>query len=136
MRSLTETKQGNAIFLPKDEFEKKLVNDILHILDEHINENITIDEICFLTSYGRSHIFREFKAATGKGVMEYFVYLKTEKAKKLLRENELSIKEISDLLAFDTPNYFSKTFRRLTGITPSAYKKRNTYSSPLQRKFP
>ncbi len=125
MRSLTETENGNAIFLPKEEFGKKLVNDILRILDEHINDNITIDEICDLTSYGRAHIFQEFKAATGKGVMEYFAYLKIEKAKTLLRENERSVKEISELLAFDTPNYFSKTFRRLTGITPTAYKKRN-----------
>ena len=125
MREVSETESKNEIFLQKNVFEKKLVCDILHILDEHINGDLSIDDICRLTSYGRAHVFREFKAATGKGVMEYFVNLKIERAKKLLRESEMSVKEISDSLSFDTPNYFSKTFRRLTGITPTAYKKRN-----------
>ena len=59
--------------------------------------------------------------------MEYFTSLKIEKAKQLLRENELSVKEIADALAFDTPNYFSKTFKQLTGQTPSSYKKHSFF---------
>ena len=55
--------------------------------------------------------------------MNYFTVLKIEKAKQLLRENELSVRQIADALAFDTPSYFSKTFKRVTGLTPSAYKK-------------
>jgi YesN/AraC family two-component response regulator len=56
--------------------------------------------------------------------MEYYAELKNKTAKKLLRENELSIKEISEKLCFDTPNYFSKTFKKLNGLTPTQYKKR------------
>ena len=46
-----------------------------------------------------------------------------EKAKQMLRENTLTIAQIADALAFDTPNYFTKTFKKITGSTPSAYKK-------------
>ena len=88
---------------------------------------LTIDEICETVGYSRAYVFREFKGATGKSIMEYFTSLKIEKAKQLLRENELSVKEIADALAFDTPNYFSKTFKQLTGQTPSSYKKHSFF---------
>ena len=55
--------------------------------------------------------------------MSYFTHLKIERAKRLLRESDLSVSRISELFAFDTPNYFTKTFKRLTGYTPLQYKK-------------
>ena len=45
------------------------------------------------------------------------------KGKKLLLESNLSIKEISEKLCFDTPNYFTKTFKKVTNKTPTEYKK-------------
>ena len=115
MRSLTETESGNPIFLQKDELETKLVKDVLKLLTANLCGILTIDEICETVGYSRAYVFREFKGATGKSIMEYFTFLKIEKAKQLLRENELSVKEIADALAFDTPNYFSKTFKK--GLT-------------------
>ena len=47
-----------------------------------------------------------------------------KEAKRLIRERELSVKEISEKLSFDTPNYFSKTFKKKTGMTPLQYRKR------------
>jgi len=55
--------------------------------------------------------------------MDYYNYLKIKTAKQLLKEGDLSIKEIAEKLSFDTPNYFSKTFKKFTEMTPSQYKK-------------
>ena len=55
--------------------------------------------------------------------MAYFVGLKIRKAKEMLRETDMSVSAISDALSFDTSNYFSKTFKKLTGYTPSTYRK-------------
>jgi YesN/AraC family two-component response regulator len=55
--------------------------------------------------------------------MEYFIRLKVDKSKELLRETSMSIGEISSYLSFDTPNYFSKTFKKITGYTPTTYRK-------------
>ena len=125
MRSMTETESGNKTFLKDGGFEKKPVADVVKVLKKHLFSPISIDQICRETNYSRSYLFREFKSETGKSIIQYFTDLKIEKAKELLRENDLSIKEISDKLAFDTPNYFSKTFRRTTSLTPSEYRKRN-----------
>jgi AraC-like DNA-binding protein len=95
-------------------------------LKENIYSALTIDEICEKTNYSKAYLFRVFKGKTGKTIMAYFIELKIKQAKQLLRENELSVREISEKLAFNTPDYFTKTFKRITGVTPLAYKKRST----------
>ncbi len=124
MRSLTETADGNKIFITENQQSNKLVDEIINLLKENVYRNLSIYEISKLTSYSKAYIFKQFKTATGKGVIEYYIELKNKVAKKLLRENELSVREISEKLCFDTPNYFSKTFKKLNGITPTQYKKR------------
>ena len=86
---------------------------------------LTIDNICEQIAYSKAYLFRIFKAKTGKTIMAYFTELKIKQAKQLLRENELSVKEIAEKLGFSTPDYFTKTFKRVTGFTPLAYKKRS-----------
>jgi AraC-like DNA-binding protein len=46
------------------------------------------------------------------------------RAAELVREGALSVREIAETLGYDTPNYFSKSFKRIMGVTPSVYKKR------------
>lgn len=124
MRSLTETEDGNNIFLSENELDNKLVGDVIKIMQENIYNKINVDTISKKASYSKAYIFRIFKSTTGKSVMEYYTDLKIKTAKKLLRENELSVKEIAEKLCFDTSNYFSKTFKKFTGSTPTAYKKK------------
>lgn len=124
MRDLTETEKGNRIFLPEAEFKSQLVADVTAILKGAVCGRLTVEDICRETSYSRSYIFREFRAETGRGVMEYYRALKIETAKKMLRESGQSVPEISELLGFDNPNYFSKVFRRAVGFTPAAYRRR------------
>ena len=58
----------------------------------------------------------------GEGVIKYFIKLKIKEAKKLIKEGRYNMSEISDMLAFDTPQYFSKCFKNVTRMTPSEYK--------------
>ena len=88
--------------------------------------NSLIEDICRKTAYSKAYLFRIFKAKTGKTIMRCFVEMKIKEAKQLLRENELSVREISERLAFSTPDYFTKTFKKVTGLTPLAYKKRTS----------
>ncbi|MBE5737466.1 MAG: helix-turn-helix transcriptional regulator [Clostridiales bacterium] len=126
MKTQTETIQGNNTFISEFELGNKLIKDIKILLKENIYSNISIDYICQKTHYSKSYIFKQFKKQTGKTIIEYYVNLKINEAKKLLRQNVYSINEIADKLCFDTPNYFSKTFKKISGITPTMYKKMNT----------
>lgn len=124
LRQQTETEKGNSIFLANKELSRKPVREIVTLLENSLYTNLTIEDICRKTAYGRAYLSRIFKEQTGKTIMEYYQHLKIERAKQLLRENELSVKEIAETLAFNEPNYFTKTFKRITGLTPTVYKRR------------
>ncbi len=121
-----ETEQKKSPFLFKEEFEGHVVKQITEFLEKNIHETISIEDLCHSLNYCKSYLFRQFKKATGYSIMAYFLKLKIEEAKRLLRITESSITQISDFLSFDTPNYFTKTFKKTTGYTPTQYRKLHT----------
>ena len=123
MRAETEKDDANATFLFKEDFDGYIAKKIIAVLSENLHSTLHIDELCERLNYNKSYLFRQFKATTGRTIMSYFTNLKIEGAKKLLRESDNTVAQIASIYAFDTPNYFSKTFKRLTGYTPLQYKK-------------
>ena len=117
-------KDDDKAFLSERELGDKLVEDVVSYLSENLYSQVKIDDICKKISYSKAYIFKKFKQTTGKTLIEYHTDLKISKAKQLIRKKELSIKEISINLGFDTPNYFSKTFKKKTGLTPLEYRKK------------
>ena len=124
MRSVSEQEQQEHFFLESKELGNRIMNEVTHYLQENIHKKLTISNICAQIGYSRTTVFRLFREHTGQTPMEYFIQLKIQGAKRLLRESDLSVMEISYRLGFDSANYFTKVFKRYTGLTPSAYKKR------------
>ena len=123
MRSLSKDEEGEIFVLSRDGGES-LVREVIDLMEKRVYGELTVEEIVRKTNYSKSYLFRRFKKSTNKSLMEYYIELKIKTAKKMIRENNYSITEIAEKLNFDTPNYFSKTFKKITGVTPSAYKKR------------
>jgi AraC-like DNA-binding protein len=66
--------------------------------------------------------FREdFKDYTGLSPYQYFLEMKINKAKEMLSDGVLSVKEVSYKLAFQSPYYFSRLFKKKTGVAPSQW---------------
>lgn len=124
LRSQTETDGKNNVFIKEKEYAPKQVAGVISLLNEHLYDSLTINDVLNNTYYCRAYIMRVFKKETGLSIMEYFIRLKIEKAKELLRDKQLSVREISDKLSFNEPNYFTKTFKKLIGFTPTTYRKR------------
>lgn len=123
MRDETQRADTESFFLGKEEFDNRIANQIKEILKEHLHSTLSVDELAALLNYNKSYLFRQFKASTGHTIMSYFTALKIDEAKRLLCESEMTVSQISASLSFDTPNYFSKTFKRCTGISPVDYRK-------------
>lgn len=104
------------------EFENGLINDIILLLKENLYGRITLDVISEKTFYSKTYINNIFKKNIGDSIMQYYNRLKVQEAKKLLREN-LSTAIVADRLNFESPNYFTKVFKKYTDMTPSQYKK-------------
>jgi YesN/AraC family two-component response regulator len=88
-------------------------------------ENLTVDlliRICNELNYSRTYLSKIFKAATGYTILDYIILSKIREAKKLIREERYNFTQISDLLAFNNPHYFSAVFKNFTNMTPSDYK--------------
>lgn len=123
MRCESESSNSSHnIFFFRNETNEKIAGAVIEYMKENIRKKITVDELCSSLHYNRSYTFREFKRATGKTVMSYFLILKVDKAKKILCETSLPISKIADELGFENPGYFSKTFKKATGYTPSKYR--------------
>ncbi len=68
-----------------------------------------------------SHLNAVFKSYTAMTPYQYFISIKIRKAKELLESGALPIKEVAFRLGFDDPYYFSRLFRKKTGVAPSRW---------------
>lgn len=126
MRKETDKVETQAQFLLKEDYEGHITKEIIALLKANVTGTVTIDEIARSLSYTKSYLFRQFKRSTGDTIMSYFLKLKIDAAKKMLRAGTASVSEIAAALAFDSPNYFSKAFKKVTGRTPMQYKAMHT----------
>jgi len=70
----------------------------------------------------RTHFFRIFKEQTGQSPYKYHLQLKIRRAGEMLRDSNLTVKQISLALGFRNPYHFSKLFRTKTGTSPRQYR--------------
>ena len=99
------------------------ISDILKYIKEHYSENISLDNICFLFGTNKTTLCRNFKNECGTTILNYINQLKIKDAKRCLREQKLSITEISENLGFSSIHYFCRLFKKHTGLSPKEYKK-------------
>lgn len=94
---------------------------IIDYLTENRCQSITLSDVCRHCGLGKSNLQELFKEKTGYTVMEYHRYLKIEEAKVMIRESEGTFTEIACRLGYDSIHYFSRHFKKATGMTPSEY---------------
>lgn len=96
---------------------------LCHWIDEHIDRNFTIEDLCAEAMLNKSTLEGLFRENTGLSAISYCRQRKIHHAKKLLREDALNISQISERLGFSSVHYFSRTFRQLENSSPSEYAK-------------
>lgn len=100
--------------------DKNIVLAQSYIL-EHYREKITLGQVADALKLSQSYLSSIFKKHSGKNFSDYVSEVKVEKAKELIASHEYMMYEISDMLGFDTPYYFSTVFKKVTGRTPKEY---------------
>jgi len=116
------TKANPQFFPTKESMENHLVEKMISTIEENIYIKFSVQELCEQMNYSRAYLAGIFKASTGMTIGEYITKLKIKEAKKLIRSNQYTFAEISDLLQFDNQHYFSRVFKKVTKFTPSQYK--------------
>lgn len=101
----------------------KIVESVCNILNEKLDQSspISLDEISYRLGFSKSYVKVQFKKKTGSSVIQYYISLKIDKAKKLLSQQKYTITEISDMLGFNSVYYFSRQFKLITDMSPTEY---------------
>ena len=99
------------------------VQEIIHYVNGNYLEKITIDELAFLFRTNRATLCREFKRATGLTLIEYINQKKFDKAKRKIMESDSSFTKIAEEMKFESIHYFTRFFKKMSGYTPSQYRK-------------
>lgn len=102
--------------LPKD------VERICQFINESYSQKLTLEEIAATVGYSKYYVNRLFKQYKGTTVMDYLIQVRIEQAKKLLRTCNYSVKQISMMVGYSEPNYFTLTFKKLEGLSPLKYR--------------
>jgi len=115
-------KHDLRVFPSKESMENHLVSQVIQIIEENTYSKITVDQICSKLNYSHTYLSKIFKTACGYTILEYILKNKIREAKKLIREEKYNFTQISYLLAFDNPHYFSTVFKKISNMTPTDYK--------------
>lgn len=117
-----ETAKPDRFSAEREDWDNQLVNDMIHYLQEHIYQELSVSDLCRRFCYSKTQLSKVFKEATGSTIMDYYTRLKIKEAKDMIREGNLNFSQIAVQLSFDNPQYFSRTFKRIAGMTPKEYK--------------
>ena len=104
---------------------KTIVDDALQYIRAHYNEPLTLEDICKRAMMSKTYFCYLFKLQTHKTFIEYLLDLRIESSKKLLETTDLSITRIGEEVGFQSSPHFTRTFRKLTGLTPREYRSRS-----------
>ncbi len=107
--------------LIRERSQNEFLARVQQYLEANIQRRLTLSDICRDNLVGRSYLQKVFREKTGGGAMEYFGNLKIKKAKEMIREGSHNFTEIAAMLGYNSIHYFSRHFKKVTGMTPSEY---------------
>lgn len=101
---------------------KEFVDMATKIILNHISDtDFTIDKLCSEMAMSRTLFYVKLKSYTGKSPQDFIRVIRLERAAALLRSGR-SVTDVSMLIGFDNPKYFSTVFKKYFGMSPSKYK--------------
>lgn len=102
-----------------------VIREIISYVDENFLEKITIDELAFLFKTNRATLCKEFKRSTGMTLISYVAKKKLCLAKEIISSCDVTFTEVSERLHFESVHYFTRFFKKHTGLTPKEFKSQN-----------
>lgn len=91
-------------------------------MEEHFDENITLDELLSMTNFGKSYLLRSFTKQVGVSPYRYLQTVRLDRAKKFLEQGILPI-DAANMAGFSDQSHFTNFFKEFIGLTPKQYQK-------------
>ena len=100
------------------------IANIQQFIEENHNKKIMVDELANRYNTSSRTFIRHFTEATGNSPKEYIQRVRVEAAKRMLETTDDKVEQICLKSGYEDFNYFRKVFKRYTGISPQAYRKK------------
>jgi len=97
---------------------------VRNYINDHMKEDITLAGLAETFHFSPQYLAKKFKEEYDTTIMNYLTQLRMDKAGSLLAHTELPIQEIASESGFEELNYFSKVFKKYTGLSPTSYRKK------------
>lgn len=128
-RRLASSRKGTHIN-PKEititSLDEKLIQKALECIEKNMdNTEYNVEALSTDMGLERSSLYRKMQAIAGQTPTEFMRSIRLKRAARLLESGQYSVQEISWMVGFNTPRYFSSYFKEMFGMTPSAYAARN-----------
>ncbi len=120
--------QDTVIAFVENSFTQKhspnsvIIKKAIHYIGEHFHENITLSEIADEVHLNPSYLSSVFKSTTGASFKDYLNTVRIEECKRLLLHTDYSLVDIAIACGYEDQSYFSKVFKKYTGISPKQYR--------------
>lgn len=108
----------------KEEQSLSLVNQAKLYIEHNFEKEVSLDEVSRIINISPYYFSKLFKEETGENFIDYLTDIRIQKAKELLKDQTISIKEVCMKSGYSDPNYFSRIFKKKENLTPSEYRER------------
>lgn len=115
-------KNSPNLFTNKENMENHIIVSVKKLLSDNIYGNISTEELCNILHYSRTYLSKTFKFYCNTTINNYYNDLKIKEAKKLICDGNHNFTQISEMLCFNNPHYFTRVFKRVTNMTPTEYR--------------
>lgn len=115
----------STTIVPTTKKNSQLSVSIQRYIDSHYKEDITLDSIAEAIHNSKYHIVHAFTEEYHISPIKYLISKRIQESKALLTTTDYSLTEISRMLGFSSPSYFSQVFKREENCSPIDYRKQN-----------
>jgi two-component system response regulator YesN len=109
------------------DYTNHIVDATKEYLENHYTEDITLEVLAEQVNISPQYFSKLIKKTTGFNFTDWLSMLRVKRAKELLTNSNLTVKEVCFMVGYKDPNYFSRIFKKRIGITPSEYVKTCNY---------
>jgi two-component system response regulator YesN len=137
--NLRDFSQINAQIAISTLKHRMAVQKVLNMINERIQDPPTLAELASFSGLSRTYLSYIFKEVTGMRLQDYLIQVRLNKAKELLSQIDLKVKQIAYEVGFTDPNYFCRAFKKKMGLNPTNWRLREILSDknyhPLEERF-
>lgn len=130
-KTVKGAEEGKAVRTTVENARTQAVADLIRTyIEEHYADDISLQDVAGVMGYSEAYFCKIFKQCFDKNFTVYLTEFRVEMAKRLLEDMSVNIKEVCARVGFRDSNYFTRVFKRTTGMTPSEYRIRKYEKHP------